>query len=371
MKILFVVTGIGLGHATRIDAIINELKLKDEKLDVRLACYKSSYEYFSQKNFKTIKLHGSNYSSNTFNINIFNIVRLNLKFPLNFRRDLKLIIDEINNFDPEYIIVDWDVIGLIAAARTHKKSVLIFNYDPYSLENFIKKFKMNGAKKIQNKFVESIYRIAEDRSDAIFIPGLKKYTKKKYHFIDFIIRDIPENIPDKQQLMTKLKLKKEPILVMLGGSNFGYSLFEKMKEVMFKLKNEEFIVFGYERDFTIKNITGYRFKSNYLEYLKASKGVIMMAGHSSFAEAAIFKKPCLVFPIRNHVEQILNAYTIENTGIGIVRYLDSIDKESLNKDIINFLDNLQKLQLKANKLKVRSYGAKQVANFLLSKRNFP
>ncbi len=367
MKILFVVTGIGLGHATRIDAIINQLKLKDKKLEVELACYKSSYEYFSRKNLKTIKLNGSNYSSKTFNINIFNIVRLNLKFPLNFRRDLKLITDEIKQFNPEYVVVDWDVIGLIAAARTKKKSILIFNYDPYSLENFIKKFKMNGAKKIQNKFIESIYRIAENKSDAIFIPGLKKQTKGKYYFIDFIIRDIPENIEDEEKLMNKLKLKKKPILVMLGGSNFGYSLLDKMKEVMLKIKDEDFIIFGYEKDFNIKNITCYKFKENYLEYLKVSKGVIMMAGHSSFAEAAIFKKPCLVFPIRNHVEQMLNAYTIENTGIGIVRYLDSINKDSLNKDIINFLNNLERLQSKADKLKVKSDGANQVADFLLKK----
>ena len=65
MKILFVVTGIGLGHATRIDSIINELKLRDKNLEVELACYKSSYEYFSRKNLRIIKLNGSNYSRRT------------------------------------------------------------------------------------------------------------------------------------------------------------------------------------------------------------------------------------------------------------------------------------------------------------------
>lgn len=156
---------------------------------------------------------------------------------------------------------------------------------------------------------------------------------------------------------------------MLGGSNFGYDLFEKMKDVIFEIKNEDFIVFGYKKNFKKKNIVSFKFRENYLEYLKASKGVIMLAGHSSFAECAVFKKPCLVFPIRGHVEQMLNAFTIEKTGIAMVKYLSKIKKEEIEKDLNQFMHNLENLQERANILNARSDGAEEVVRFLFMEKS--
>ena len=152
MKLLFVVTGIGYGHATRIDSIINEIKNRNKNCEIIIAGYKSSYSYFKGK-YKLIKLHGVNYSSKSFNLNLFNLVRTNLNYPLNIRNDINLLCNFINKENPDLVIVDWEISGLIAASRCNKKSILIFNYDPEPLKDSIQKFKLRRTKIIQSKFV--------------------------------------------------------------------------------------------------------------------------------------------------------------------------------------------------------------------------
>ena len=367
MKLLFVVTGIGLGHATRVDSVISEIKKRDKNAKICIAGYKSSLDYFKNSGFRKINLNGVDYSSENFKISILNILRKNLNFPINFRRDIRLLMENIEEFNPDYVIVDWELSGLVAASRSNKKVVLIFNYDPYMFDSFIKKFKLNRFKILQRRFVESIYNLANKRAEAIFIPGLKNKKENKFHFINFIVRKNPDELEDEDILMKKLGLAKKPILIMLGGSNFGYDLLDKMKSVLYELPNQEFIIFGYDRDFSNKNIKSYKFKENYLEYLKTSKGVIMLAGHSSFAECAVFKKPCLVFPIRGQVEQMLNAYTIESTKIGLVKYLKNIKKETIKEDIEEFIKKIDELQKRANNLNIKADGASKIAEFLIKR----
>lgn len=286
---------------------------------------------------------------------------------MTFRRDINILVRKIEEFNPDFVIVDWEPTGLIAAAKTQKRSILIFNYDPYSFETFIKKFKLGRFKVIQSKIVESIYALAEKSSEAIFIPGLNKEIKNKFHFIDFVMRQKYDGLENEDVLMKRLKIKRAPILVMLGGSTFGYKLAEKLIGISTKI-DEDFIIFGYKRNFTKKNIKSFKFKENYLEYLKVSKGVIMLAGHSSFGECAVFKKPCLVFPIRGHIEQTLNAYTIEEAGFGLVKYLKDLDQTSIKNSVEEFLLKLDSLQQKALKLETNGDGAKQIVDFLMGER---
>ncbi len=57
MKILFVVSGIGYGDATREHANILALKKKYPQARIMVAGYDNSYEYF-QKKYPTIRIRG-------------------------------------------------------------------------------------------------------------------------------------------------------------------------------------------------------------------------------------------------------------------------------------------------------------------------
>ena len=49
MKYLFVITGIGLGHCTREEAVIKELLNKDKNAKIHIATFGTAYNYFKKR----------------------------------------------------------------------------------------------------------------------------------------------------------------------------------------------------------------------------------------------------------------------------------------------------------------------------------
>jgi uncharacterized protein (TIGR00661 family) len=88
--------------------------------------------------------------------------------------------------------------------------------------------------------------------------------------------------------------------------------------------------------------------------MKASKAVITLAGHLTLSECLAFKKPAMVFPIKDHAEQILNAYMLED--IAHVQY----GLKDLRKNIKNFLNNLDMLKNRIPDIEFN--GAEQIAD---------
>ncbi len=364
MRYLFVVTGIGYGHSTRDLAIIDEIKKRDPKAKFLVAGYFCSYNFFKEKNFDVIRIEGEDFSGDDFKLKVFRVVRKNWDLPVKWTKDILRLVSVIKEFRPDFVVVDWEPVGIIASAITKTKSIMIFNYDPDTFRKFIGRFNLSKSKAIQHQVVSRIYSLSSKYSKAIFIPSLKRGLRGNFHFVDFMVRKKPKELPDKKTILKKLKLSREPILVMLGGTSYGYSLVRKMIK-FFYLYDEDFLIFAYNKTFAAKNVRSLGFKDNYLEYLKVSKGVITLAGHSSFEECAIFKKPCLVFPIINHVEQTLNALEIEKVGFARVSYLNDLDEKKISRDIRFFIRDLDKLSNKAKKFKIEGKGAFQIVDFLI------
>ena len=97
------------------------------------------------------------------------------------------------------------------------------------------------------------------------------------------------------------------------------------------------------------------FKENFLEYLKVSKGVITLAGHSCLSETLVYKKKCLVFPIDDHVEQLANAIDVGN-----FYEMDSLSvkKDKLERLIKKFLKS------KVKKIKIKGEGVKEIIKLI-------
>lgn len=368
MRYLFVVTGIGYGHCTRDLSIINEIKKRDRKAKVLIAGYANSYDFFKRHGFDTIKIEGEDFSGEEFKFKFFRVVKNNWNLPVKWTRDIFKIISAIKEFKADYVVVDWEPVGVIASAITKTKSVVIFNYDLESFLDFAYRFKLSKSRVIQHQIVSNIYLFSSKYSKAIFIPSLKRGRKGSFYFVDFMVRQKPGSLALEQVLLGKLKLKKRPILVMLGGTNYGNALFSRMLKFLY-LYDEDFLVFGYKKRFVRRNVRSLGFKDNYLEYLKVSKGVICLAGHSGYEECVIFKKPCLVFPIIDHVEQTLNALEIEKMGFARVCYLKNLNNKQISAALKDFILNLEKLSINARKLRVVGDGARQIASFLLKHKD--
>src|SRR3989338_8619003 len=105
MKLLFVITGIGLGHTIRESAIISEIRRLDPETEIIIAGYKNSYRYFKGK-FPTIKIHGHKFPESSFAVSRLKSLLINLPYPFWAWQDKKKLIKIINDFNPDKVIVD-------------------------------------------------------------------------------------------------------------------------------------------------------------------------------------------------------------------------------------------------------------------------
>ncbi|MBL7100963.1 MAG: hypothetical protein ISS23_03360 [Nanoarchaeota archaeon] len=355
MKILFIVTGVGYGDATREHANIETFMKKHPATEVMIAGYDNSYKYFKDK-YPTIEIKGYKFTEQSLKFSVPRFIWKNYNLPFFWAVNTLRLRKRVKEFNPDIIISDFEPIGIILAKLVKKKCVMIFGYDPELFKQCPYK---NKKTKLEAKYFNTLYKSA----DAVIIPRLLgEKTDSKYHSVNPILRTKPQDIQPKEELMKKLELEKEPIVIMLGGSTFGNILAKKIIHFS-HLFREDFIIFGSKiGEVTQKNVTYYPYKENVMEYMKVSKAVITLAGHLTLSECLALKKPAMVFPIKDHAEQILNAYMLEN--IFYIRY----DLKDLRKNIKKFLSKLDAIKGKIPSIEFN--GAEQVTDIIYELSNY-
>jgi len=349
MKILFIVTGVGYGDSKRSHAVINEFLKRDKNTKIKIACYDKSYDYFKNK-FPVIKITGYKITGKKMKFKAGSFLLRNYFLPFSWVYYLGKLKKEVREFNPDVIISDFEPMGSVLSMLIKKPCIFIFGYNPELFEEIPNK---NAVTYFESKYLERIYRTSKH----VLIPSFSQKKSKRYTTINPILFEEEDKLPNQKDLMKKLNLEKQPIIVMLGGSQFGRALSKKIINVASHLQHEDFIIFGAKLKLRKrKNITYYKFKENYLEYLKVSKAVITLAGQLTLTEAIAFKKPLMIFPIKNHIEQLQNAYLLRNNAY--IKY----DLIKMRKAICEFINNLDKIK----PLNIKTNGSKQVVDYIYS-----
>ena len=357
MKVLFFVTGVGYGDATREHANIEALLDHDPKAKVLIACYDNSYEYFRGK-FRTFRIRGYRIPGSGMRFRVIPFLLNNVLLPFVWFFTAVKFGKAIKRFNPDIIVSDFEPAAFTAARLVGKKCIVVFGYDPETLKEYSKGNRLSIKCWLEAKYFEGLY----DKADFVIIPTLLGARRQSllYHYVNPIVRKMPVDLPSKKVLMGRLKLARDPVVVMLGGSDFGLKLAKGLHRIAHKF-DEEFIVFGSHKHLKpAKNFRHIRFAPDFLEYLKVSKGVITLGGQKMLAECLAFRKPMLIFPIRDHVEQLMNAYTLRNVAV-VGR---NAGGAGLEDEVRRFLRDLPKLQRKVDGLGLRFNGAEQVAGLL-------
>ena len=353
MKVLFVVSGIGYGDAMREHCNIQELKKKYPLSKIMVAGYDHSYDYFKEK-YDTIRIIGYKLPGESMNVNAFNFVLKNILLPWYwFFGTLKVRL-KAYNFIPDVVISDFEPAGISLAEILGKKCIVVFGFDPLLYKEYKKNHKVNMKMKVQATYFEKLYNLAE----MVVIPTFKKDKEQHliYTYINPIIRTEPKELPSENYLMKSFGLKKKPIILILGGSNFGMKLAKNINLIAAENKNEEFIIFGGDLDFKLNdNVRYIKFTDDILKYMKIAKGVITLGGQKTLSEAMVYGKPVLCFPIQNHIEQLLNAYALED--VLIVSHDSSLN--AVRKNFNLFLKKIPELNEKVAKRNFSSNGSKQ------------
>ncbi len=332
MKALFLVSSVGLGHVARSYRIstylkkkgfniywitsepcISFLKLKDEKiLDI-------SYELKSLCD--TAEILFRNYKFN------FDITALRKEFET-MKYNAKLLEDfdfegyDVVFFDEfyEYFFIKRRIENAIYI--TDFVSIPIGYLFPLSL--------------ILNDYLKKFYKRFKYR----FFAGLKDEIKNK----DFIPLGYIPNIDKKIKVP---KSDEYTVLITFGGSNVGKYVIKKIVRFLKNFRETMKIYIALGPRISREEISSINESIKFLDftdklyyYIAKSDLVITSGGYSTMSDILYLKKPAIVYPIKNHFEQINRIKFLEKVT-NHVYFLKNFENIY---EIINRIKRLKKIK---------------------------
>jgi len=256
----------------------------------------------------------------------------------------------IKQEQPEIVVSDEDYAALVNAQEQKIPSVLITNI----LElRFTKGFRSTPKLKFSNvwgpiieKMMSRGMRNIAKKCDAVILP-LEGEDHDNLRYVGPIAREINES---REELRKKFSFNKKTIVISVGGTYDGGSLFERILKVSTKIKGDiEWIVISGS---TVKrhykeNMRDLETKNNLHEIIFAADLIISLAGSATISESKIYGTPGIFIPIRGHFE-----------------HEESARKEGFTYDDINRLESLIIQKLDEKRKPQKNDGAKKAAEII-------
>ncbi len=289
----FFCSPIGLGHATRDIAIVNNFT----DLTFKFVTGSGASKIIKNSNFEVEDLyHPPN----------FMVENGSLKSPAKwlwnyyqyYNKCKKISNRVIQSDNPNLIISDEDFASLTVAQEKKIPTVLITDI----LEtHFVKGFGSFIEKKM-NKSMQNIIQ----KCDIVIIPELGD-DEENIKKVGPIVRKTQYT---REELRKSFSFEKKTILVSIGGTDAGLFLIEKTLETIPKLKQDVDLVIVSGPSLSKKfsgNIRNLGFVDNLHEAIFAADVLVSLAGKSTIDEAKAYGTPSIFIPIKGHFEQEDNA----------------------------------------------------------------
>ena len=341
-EILFFSSPIGLGHATRDLAIINQLKIGSCKV----FSGSSAIEFFHQNSIQAQDV----YSPPRFDV-IDGKLEKSLKWLWSYYRYYKrckeISSEIISNEKPKLIISDEDFASIAIAQERKIPNIIITDI----LET---KFISGFGGVIEKKMNKTMHEML-DKANRVIIPELGE-NQNNIIRTGPIVRKIQKN---RDELRDILDFKKKTIVLCVGGTDAGIFLINQTIEAIKKIQIDVDLVLVSGPKINKKfsdDVRNLGFVSNLHEIIFAADLVISLAGKSTIDESIVYGTPGIFIPIKDHFEQEDNA---KEMGFNF-------------EDIFN-LENLIKEKLNMNRNEQQQNGVNlagmEISKILLNKNN--
>ncbi|MBQ2654592.1 MAG: glycosyltransferase [Methanobrevibacter sp.] len=327
--VFYCVCGEGMGHAIRTGVIVDRIK---DKYDVYIFSSDRAYQYLSSK------------FDNVYEIGGFNTVYINNKV-----NNLKTLSDALKR-NPTNIKVGYE--NLYKKAVQLKPDVIVTDFEIYATMVS----KLRGIPLIS---LDNIHMITQTKIDypkdhigeMLKAKGvIKTYVvKPKVHILTSFF--YPKVRPHKNAVIyppiirediLKLEPKDGNHIIVYQTSRESEKLVKRLK----LLENEQFIVYGFNKNEIDGNLTFKEFNEDeFYDDLASAKAVICNGGFTFISEAIHLKKPIYSVPAIGNFEQTLNGFYVQKLGYGEYHEVMSA------KRVFNFLKRLPKYQQKLAKVK--------------------
>jgi len=316
-KILFFCSPIGLGHATRDLAIINQLKIESCKLFTG----SSAVEFFYRNEIE---------AQNVYSPPRFDVINGKLEKSLrwlwnyyNYYKTCKKISSKIiSDEKPELIISDEDFASVAIAQERNIPNIVITDI----LET---KFTTGFGGMIEKKMNKTMCKML-DKANKVIIPELGE-NQNNIIRTGPIVRKIQKN---RAEIRNVLDFQKKTIVLSVGGTDAGIFLIEQTIKAVKKIQMDLDLVLvsgpGITKKFS-ESVKNLGFVKNLHEIIYAADLVISLAGKSTIDESIVYGTPGIFIPIKDHFEQEDNA---KNIGFRFedIFNLKNLIEEKLNKN---------------------------------------
>ena len=368
-KLLMSVVGIGLGHATRTEAVYNRIK---NKAKVKILTYYDAYRYYKSVKIPCEDFGGYVYKGKEY---AFDILLQTIDFfrnPTKLRSDYVRFREIADKFKPEIIFSDSEPNAFFYAYRRNLPNYILSNLIT-TLNNYglIPRKLRTRDVSIQRALLNRLIKFMVKRNGKFFVPSFERnvsYTEN-VNYVDLIVRKKPLELASVKKIKEKIGVNKDFYFVHVGGASIERYIFPILESILSSFKDKFFIISSdYATNKVIRkdNMIIYPFIKNPLEYIKASKGVIFPAGHSGISEAIVFKKPMLVIPLRKHVEQLVNAALVEKEGFGRACFFENrVSAKTLKDSLVKFFNSIDDIKKNLANSKFKGDGASQISKLIL------
>ena len=327
--VFYCVCGEGMGHSIRTGVIVDRLK---EKYDIYIFTHGNAYDYLNSKFDNVYKIGGFNtvYINNKVD-NVQTLVNALKRNPQNMRSSYEELYKKAKELSPDVIVTDFEIYSTYVAK--------LLNIPLISLDN-MHIITQADISYPQNQRLEML------KAKAV----IKTYVvKPKIHIItSFFYPKVRGNHhaviypPIIREDILKLEPTEEDHIIVYQTSKESVKLVKRLKA----LKDEKFIVYGFNKEEVNGNLTYKLFNEDvFYDDLASAKAVVCNGGFTFISEAITLKKPIYSVPAKGNFEQVLNGYYVQRLGYGEYHEVMSVNR------LAKFLKKLPKYQKRLSTVK--------------------
>ena len=327
--VFYCVCGEGMGHSIRTGVIVDRLK---EKYDIYIFTHGNAYDYLNSKFDNVYKIGGFNtvYINNKVD-NVQTLVNALKRNPQNMRSSYEELYKKAKELSTDVIVTDFEIYSTYVAK--------LLNIPLISLDN-MHIITQADISYPQNQRLEML------KAKAV----IKTYVvKPKIHIItSFFYPKVRRNHhaviypPIIREDILKLEPTEKDHIIVYQTSKESIKLVKRLKA----LKDEKFIVYGFNKEEVDGNLTYKLFNEDvFYDDLASAKAVVCNGGFTFISEAITLKKPIYSVPAKGNFEQVLNGYYVQRLGYGEYHEVMSVNR------LAKFLKKLPKYQKRLSNVK--------------------
>lgn len=315
MRILYGVTGEGMGHATRSSVILEHLTREH---DVHIVVSGRARDYLAQRFANVHKIWGLTIQYEGNSVRKLGTFLENLKGALSgLPENVKAYFDLVEDFRPELVISDFESFSYLYGVNHLLPVISVDNmqvinrakHDPSLLAGHETDFEL--TRRIVKSKLPGCYHYL---ITTFFYPPLRK---DRTSLVPSILRPeilAAQSEPGEHLLVYQTSTTNTELIDALQKSGLPCRVYGVRR--------------GIKSDEVEANLTFRPFSERaFVDDLRTCRAVVAGGGYTLMSEAVYLRKPLLSLPVQGQFEQTLNALYLQRLGFG--RYAEALDRRTL------------------------------------------